>query len=390
MGMFPPNVMPEEIINDHPERLRAVIVCASNPLRSYADTTAYEKAFKQLDLLVTVELAMTETAVLSHYVLPARSGYESWNSPMMDCSYPEIYFQICRPIVEPVGEPLETGEVLVRLADRLGVIPEIPDSLYKAAKDDRIKFGMELMAYARSEPKVMETFPFVLAKTLGREMGSVNLAALWGTLLTAPESFARNASRAGFNPGTTMVEDLFQAITKHPEGLWVGRCDLENNLAAMYTEDSRINIFIPEMADWVKSIDAESEAKALEIDKDYSFVLMAGRHMDMNANTLMRDPAWNSGRRACTLAMNPKDAELLNLTDGQMVKVTTEAGEAEIELEITGSARPSQVIIPHGFGLDYNSQVYGINVNRLTKNTHRDRLAGTPQHRYVPCRVEGL
>ena len=69
-------LMPEEILSDHPERLRAVYVSGSNPLRSYADTTAYEQAFKRLDLLVTAEMAMTETAVLSHYILPSRSGYE--------------------------------------------------------------------------------------------------------------------------------------------------------------------------------------------------------------------------------------------------------------------------------------------------------------------------
>jgi hypothetical protein len=45
------------------------------------------------------------------------------------------------------------------------------------------------------------------------------------------------------------------------------------------------------------------------------------------------------------------------------------------------------VLIPHGFGLNYDGQVYGINVNRLTKNTHRDPI-GTPLHRFVPCRVE--
>ena len=27
-------------------------------------------------------------------------------------------------------------------------------------------------------------------------------------------------------------------------------------------------------------------------------------------------------------------------------------------------------------------------LNQLTKTTHRDRLLGTPLHRYVPCRVE--
>ena len=65
MGTFPPNVLPEEIRSGRPERLRAVLCSQSNPLRSYADTTAYELAFAQLDLLVTCEVAMTETAALS-------------------------------------------------------------------------------------------------------------------------------------------------------------------------------------------------------------------------------------------------------------------------------------------------------------------------------------
>ena len=390
LGVFPPNVMPEEIMSDHPERLRALICGQSNPLRSYADTTAYEEAFKQLDLLVTAELAMTETAVLSHYVLPARSGYESWDGTFFPWSYPEIFFQMRRPIVKPEGEPLEVSQFMVLLADRLGLIPEIPDSLYKAAKGDRMSFGMELMAFAKSEPRALKNMPFVLAKTLGRELGSANLAALWGILMTAPKKFHENAARAGFTPGVTLGEDIFQAVLDHPEGLWIGCLDQDKNMEMVRNEDGRINVLIPELADWVKGIDAESEAKVLESEKKFPFVLMAGRHMDMNANTLMRNPAWNKNRRACTLAMNPEDAESLNLSDVQMVKVTTEAGEVEIELEVTGATRPGLVIIPHGFGLDYNGQVYGVNVNRLTKNTYRDRLAATPLHRYVPCRVEAV
>ena len=111
--------------------------------------------------------------------------------------------------------------------------------------------------------------------------------------------------------------------------------------------------------------------------------------MDMNANTSMRDPVWNEGRRACTLAMNPVDVEKLGFTDRQMVKVITEAGEETIEVEVTKDTRKGQVIIPHGFGLVYDGVKYGVNVNRLTKNTHRDQV-GTPLHRYVPCRVEAL
>ncbi len=81
------------------------------------------------------------------------------------------------------------------------------------------------------------------------------------------------------------------------------------------------------------------------------------------------------------------DAESLGLSDAQSVKVTTEAGSEVGELKISEQVRKGTVLIPHGFGLDYNGKVYGINVNRLTKNTNRDPL-GTPLHRYVPCRLE--
>ena len=117
---------------------------------------------------------------------------------------------------------------------------------------------------------------------------------------------------------------------------------------------------------------------------------MAGRHMRTNANTLMRNPAWNRGRRAGTLAMHADDAAQLGLSDGQLVRVVTAGGEETVELEISGAARVGHVSMPHGFGLVYRDKVVGANVNRLTQATHRDPFAGTPLHRYVPCRVEGL
>jgi anaerobic selenocysteine-containing dehydrogenase len=388
-GVFPPNVMPEEILSDHPERLRAVLVAGSNPLRSYADTTAYEQAFGRLDLLVTAEMAMTETAALSHYILPSRSGYESWDGTFFPMTYPGVHFQMRRPIIEPEGEQLELGEIHLRLADRLGLIPPIPDKVYQAAEASRPAFAMALMEYAMSEPKAIKAMPFILGKTLGRAMGSVHLAVLWGMLQVAPKSFRDNASRAGFQPGPTLGEEIFQKIIDHPEGIWVGAVDPENNAAEIKTNDKKINLHIPELLAELKAIDAVGEEAALIMDPMFPLILMAGRHMSMNANTLMRDPAWNEGKRACTLAMHPDDAADLNLKDGQKVKVTTEAGCEEIEVEITDTAHRGHVVIPHGFGLVYNGIKFGANVNRLTKNTHRDSF-GTPLHRYVPCRVEAI
>lgn len=389
VGCFPPNAMPEEILSDHPERLRAVIVSGANPLRSYADTTAYEEAFQRLDLLVTAELAMTETAALSHYVLPSRSAYESWDGTFFPLTFPGIFFQMRRPVIEPDGEPLETGEIHLRIADRLGLIPPIPDSLYQAAEEGHAAFGLALMDYATKEPNAIGAMPFILGKTLGKAKGSVHLAALWGMLQTVPKPFRKNAIRAGFTPGIGMGEELFQKIMDHPEGIWVGQLDPEENLAHVRTDDGKINLVIPELRVELENLDSAHEEAALAPDPEYPLVLMAGRHFSMNANTLMRNPAWNEGKRDCTLMMNAGDAAELNVKDGRKVRITTEAGTLEIEVEVTDMARPGHVVIPHGFGLVYNGKAHGVNVNRLTKNTNRDWL-GTPMHRYVRCRIEAV
>ncbi len=390
LGTFPPAVMPEEILSDKPKRQRALLCSQSNPLRSYPDTKAYEQAFDKLELLVVCELAMTETAQFADYILPARSGYESWDSTFFPWTFPEIFFQMRRPLVKPDGEQLEVSQIITLITDKLGLIPDIPDSLYEAAKKNRLSFGAELMKYGQENPASLRMMNFVVAKTLGKEMGSANLSALWALLQMTPKSFRENAVRAGFEKGPLMGDQIFQSLLDHPEGIWVGKCDPDDNFSYVKNEDNRVNVYAAEMEGWIAEITPENEKKELDGRKDYPLILNAGRHTPMNANTLMRNPEWNSGKRACTLAMHPQDADRLSLTDGENVKIVTEAGEETIELEITNETRKGVVIIPHGFGLDYNGNTYGINVNSLVKSTNRDRFAATPYHRYVPCRVEPL
>ncbi|MEJ2167584.1 MAG: molybdopterin-dependent oxidoreductase, partial [Desulfobacterales bacterium] len=117
-GSFPPAAMPEEILSDHPERLRAVCVSACNPLRAYPDTAAYEEAFSRLDLLVVSDIVMSETARLAHYVLPCRSYYESWDATFFPWTYPDVFLQMRRPVVDPPGQCLEASQIFTRLADK--------------------------------------------------------------------------------------------------------------------------------------------------------------------------------------------------------------------------------------------------------------------------------
>ena len=385
MGVFPPNVMPEEIDNDHPERIRALIVSGSNPLRSYADTSAYEKAFGKLDLLVTVEVAMSETAVLSHYVLPARSGYEKWDGTFFQWNYPDYYFDMRRPVVQPDGEQVEEADIYIELAERFGMIPDVPSKLRELAKD-RPRFAVALMEYMSAHPEAEPWLPYILAKTLGEELGSKNLALLWGLLARFPMMHPEEVTRAGYQIGPMTGEEIFRKILKTPGGVRIGAVDTENNLSLLKTPDKKIHIHFPGMESWIKEVTPGAEEGQL-VNKSYPMVLMAGNHMEMVANTIMRDPAWNEGKRPCTVRIHPKDAEELGIHDKDLALIETEAGSAKIEAEVTDSSYRGQVVVPHGFGLVHGGEARGINVNQLAPAKHRDRLAATPLHRYIPCRV---
>ena len=391
-GFYPPAVVPEEILTDHPDRLRAILVHGCNPLRSYPDTTAYEKAFAALDLLVVTDIVMSETARFADYVLPSRNFYECWDGTFFAWTYPQVYFQLRGPIVEPPGDSLEPSRIYTRLAEKLGLVPEIPEEIVQAASSNsgnRLAFGAKLMAWAAREPAIRSKMVFILEKTLGTLWESGNKAALWGLLMTAPQEVKENAARAGFAPGLDQGERMFQALLDNPQGLWIGLADTTKPMTGMQTRSGKIELYIEELQDEVRRLDAESERQAIKPSTEYPFILHAGRHMQYNANSLMRNPAWNAGKRACTIAMHPDDALALNLTDGQRVQVITQAGCETGELETTDRVRPGTILIPHGFGLHYDGGVYGINVNRLTRNTNRDAF-GTPLHRYVPCRIEAV
>jgi anaerobic selenocysteine-containing dehydrogenase len=165
--------------------------------------------------------------------------------------------------------------------------------------------------------------------------------------------------------------------------------DTNTPMASIKTASKKLEIYIPELADQAKTLNPDDEIKDLKLPEEFPLILNAGRHSKYTMNSLMRNPEWNRGKRDCTIALNPEDAKKLHLKDGTTAKITTAAGSETGEIQVSEQIAKGMVLIPHGFGFTYKGKRHGMNVNRLTKNTHRDPI-GTPLHRYVPCRVENL
>ncbi len=121
-GLVPCNVIADEILTDHPARYRAMLVESANPAHSLADSRRMREALEALDLLVVIDVALTETARLADYVLPASSQFEKWEATFFNFEFPRNVFHLRRPVLDPLPGTLPEPEIHARLVEALGAL----------------------------------------------------------------------------------------------------------------------------------------------------------------------------------------------------------------------------------------------------------------------------
>lgn len=398
--LFPPSVLPLEIDSDHPKRLRAVIVDSANPVTNYPDVTAQRKAFDKLDLLVTIEVAMTETAMMSDYVLPAATQYEKMEATFFNLEFPNNFFHLRHPINSPLDNTLDEPEIYHRLATAMGEIPSSFPLLASFARVDRkipsLKlFPLALGATLFFKPKWKKYTLFILKETLGKALPGAHSkigALIWAGAHRYAKKHPDAVRRTGLKgKGYQLGEALFSQILNSPSGTLISKHTQQEGWDLIRTKDKKVHLEIPEMLEWLENLSAR-EAEETERYRDYPFNLMAGERRSYNANGILRNPQWRKKDLIGQLKINPADAELLGIGSGDAVKCTSEVGSIKITTLITEDIPKGQLSMPHGYGYQYpgeeDPEVLGALPNLLTVLKDCDPLAKTPYHKNVRVRLE--
>ncbi|MEZ4390606.1 MAG: molybdopterin-dependent oxidoreductase [Polyangiales bacterium] len=381
-GLIPAAAIPDEVLSDHPERFRAMIVESANPAHSLPDSARMREALDALECLVVIDVALTETARRAHYVLPAPTQYEKWEAAFFTLEFPRNTFQLRPPVLDARPGTLAEPEIHRRLVRALGAYTdEDLAPLHAAAALGRDVYAMAFMSALAERPELSPYAALILYETLGPTLGEGReaTAAVWGLSHTCFMAYPESVQRAGYESG----DALFEAILAHPEGVTFTVDPYEETWARVDTRDGKVNLAVPEL---LAEFDALPAALARE--PGYPFVLSAGERRTSTATTILRDPAWRTRDRAGALRMSPSDAESLGVTDGDRVRVSTPRGSAEAAVEVTATLRPGHVSLPNGAGLLSDGPSGGVAPNELTSSARRDPIAGTPWHKHVPARLE--
>lgn len=128
----PTGTLPDEILTPGPGQVRALICSGSNPAVSLPDQNRAGRALGSLDLLVSIDVEMSNTARMADYVIPDRMALETPACSQFSESmkyygiwtggYEVPYAQYAAAVVEPPAgsETIESWEFFYELAKRLG------------------------------------------------------------------------------------------------------------------------------------------------------------------------------------------------------------------------------------------------------------------------------
>jgi anaerobic selenocysteine-containing dehydrogenase len=397
--LFPPNVLPAEIDTDHPKRTQALIVDSANPLVSAADTQAYRQAFQKLELLVVIDVAMTETARYAHYVLPAPSQFEKWEATFFNLDFPTNGFHLRQPLFTPQADTLPEPEIYRRLGIAAGVVPQsFPILLLAARLHHRWpKLGLyyyALMTAIAFNPKLNRILPFVLQGSLGKTLphGADATAPFWGASHLYVKQHGAAVTRTGLvGRGKALAEALFERIMTSPSGIVLSVHQYEDTWSFIRHPDGRIHLLIPELIETLQALPEQWDDPSV----DYPLILIAGDRRAYNANTIYRDPAWRKQDPDGALHIHPTDAARFGLKDGAIARCESSRGSIKVRVQISDRLRPGVVSLPHGYGLDYPNEtggrtIHGPLINLLTNAKHCDSISATPFHKYAPVRVKPL
>jgi anaerobic selenocysteine-containing dehydrogenase len=384
-GMLPLNTLSEEILADHPNRVRVLWVESSNPANTAADTASVERAIRAAELSVVIDVAFTETAALADYVLPAASQHEKWEFTFFDFEFPTNYFHLRPPLFDPLPGTLVEAEIYARLFEELGLLPDEStlDSLADLPRTELMK-----ALAVQENPAIM---PVLLYRTLGRTLpnGAASTAVLWPGCLALSKRMSVAVQRALDTDleGPALAAELFDRILANPSGLAFTKHEYAEVWQLM--RHDRVHLAVPELLSWLESLDPERD----RADPDYPLSLINGQRRRHNANQILRPPGWRRSDPDGALHVRTDDLSSVAAAAGDWVAIVSRVGRIVVRAEIDDTLRKGQVALPHGFGMSVpdgrgGRVVHGPRINVITDANDRDPIAGTPHHKDMPVRLE--
>ena len=178
---------------------------------------------------MVIDVAMTETARLADYVLPAATQFEKPEATFFNLEFPHNTFHLRHPLLEPLPGTLAEPEIWARLVRALGVVD---DADLRTAATRRRRGPRRLRAGVhhggRRQPDCWPSAALRAVRDARTDAARrpCRAAALWGLAQKAAIAYPEAVRRAGHADGNA----LFDAILPSPSGSDLHRARVRGRL----------------------------------------------------------------------------------------------------------------------------------------------------------------
>jgi anaerobic selenocysteine-containing dehydrogenase len=359
---LPTTTLADEILTPgEGQQLKALFVVAGNPILSAPNPRGrLTKAFKDLDLLVSMDLFRSETAELADFVLPGPTFFERPDLQMtfqlMCGTQPVRYLQYTDPVLKKPDTVRHEWWVFSEIARAAG-LPFFGN-----------RYAEGLFALNRRAEK---------RPALGGRVGLTHerIVGLF-TLLGAGMTPRRLAKRYPHG----------RLLKPNRPGWFLRR--------GLLTKNGRVELA---PLDFLDGAEAELQiAYEQELRSKTALKLISKREKRGHNSWMHNTPALGGkAHQTNRLYMHPDDAAEAGLSDGDFAQVRTDHGSLQAPVQITDDVMRYVVALPHGWGHRDSGLAYarehraGVNVNALAGDgaNNTERLSGMAQLTAFPVRV---
>lgn len=330
---MPCNVLADEILTPGEGQVKALINIGGNPLVAFPNPEKMARALDSLDLLVSVDIRMSQTARRSHWVLAPSMCLERDDiTNLSEWWFEEPYARYAQALIPAPGETLDEYEMLWELCRRMGIsMPTAGGNVPMDAKPTKAEFLDFMSATCRVLPSQVK------ADTVdGRHIFYPDHA------LTVLPGDPESAVRFDLVPDT-LVEDLAATLLK---------------------------------------VEA----------RDYPFRLTSRRSAHVFNSSGHQYAALAKKGTTNYAWMNPDDMEALGLADEMAIEIAGQRGTLTGLVKADPAVRPGVVSMSHAFGdvgkgAD-NVAAIGVITSRLVDETiDYDPITGQSLQSAIPVRI---
>ncbi|HQQ63380.1 MAG TPA: molybdopterin-dependent oxidoreductase [Pseudomonadales bacterium] len=330
-------LMADEILTPGYGQTRAMFVISGNPLLTATNSAKLEQAFKQLDLLVSIDLVRNETANHAHYILPGTHFAERPDIPFMFSTFcglmPKPWYQFTDALVQAPGN----------VRNELWTIAQLAQACRAPL------FGSWIVQGLFMAGGWLQALPLLGAKLPDAQIFLLDLLSRAAKM--GPLKYLRRA----------------------PHGIRLKDNAGNNYLGKrVVTKNARVQLSPPE---FVQAVQQRVSNHFVNDQKDIHaplFRLITKRERFSHNSWAHNHTSYIKGdRHSNYLYMHPDDAARLGLQQGDEATVTSSAGSVTLPVHLTDDMMPSAVAMPHGWGHQHHAgqtiaaSTNGVNANLL-------------------------